>query len=104
WEDACLPGEALGGGHGHVLELVGHDGDAVREAVERRRVVVGPHDELPGTAGRRVRRRVEEPTADAEGIAGASQHPAELAASEDADPHGRGGATGGAGATRGSNE
>ncbi len=74
-----------------VLELVGHDVARGGQSAQRVRVVVGrlqQRGDLP-TAG--LGRRVEQGAADVERVPGEGQHPPELAAADDPDPHRVGG-------------
>ena len=79
-------GEMSGGNHRHVLEFVGDDRADAGQFVERCRVVIGGDDLAIGNLRcRTIGLRLQHHGLVAEAGCGHGQHPAELAAADDAD-------------------
>jgi len=80
-------GQTLGRLHRDVFKLVGHEVQALGEAGEGLPVQVVSHHQLPHLPGAGLRAWVQEAEGKAQGIARKGQHPPQLAAAQDADPH-----------------
>gem|GEM_PF-3627370 len=74
-------------GSGYVFKLVSHDVHVLRKIKHGSTILEGRHDQAAEISGGRTGRRIDETEIHPERQTGPGQHPAQLPATNHADPH-----------------